>query len=212
MRHATNPDPGLEAASVAASNPSAAQVYRSTPGEPALVERSRHHQPAQRAISGMLLFSVVLAVDAVVLDRRLVARFGTWKATLLATAASVVAVGTVEYLMPGIAETRATFPAPVLYDFRVVPLGAPLVLRWFPVLVFGALVGGSAPHGQRAAIGVENYGRELTARWTRDRVPDAAHPPSPLLTGSPGVRSPIARSTVSDTSTLETWAVRFADR
>lgn len=90
----------------------------------------------------MILFSLVLAVGAITLGRRLVARWGTWNATLAAVAAYVVAVGLVEFLMPVIAETPAGFPAPVLYDFRLAAIGGQLVLWASLGLVFGALVDG----------------------------------------------------------------------
>ncbi len=88
----------------------------------------------------LVLFSVVLAVGAVVLGRRLVARLGAWNATLLAAGAYLVAVGIVEFLLPVVEETPADFPATVLYDFRVASLGGQLVLWTTLGLVFGALV------------------------------------------------------------------------
>lgn len=88
----------------------------------------------------LVLFSVILAVGAVVLGRRLAARLGAWNATLLAAGAYLVAVGIVELLLPVIDETPADFPATVLYDFRLASLGGQLVLWTALGLVFGALV------------------------------------------------------------------------
>jgi predicted cobalt transporter CbtA len=90
----------------------------------------------------MVLLSVVLAVGAVALGRSLASRLGAWNATLLAVAAYLAAVGIVEYVMPGINETPADFPAAVLYEFRLASLGGQLVLWATLGLVFGALVDG----------------------------------------------------------------------
>ena len=95
----------------------------------------------------MVLFSIVLALAAIGLRQRLVARGGTWNATLIAVAAYVVAVGLVEFFMPVINETPATFPATTLYGFRLASMGAQLVLWTTLGLVFGALTerSGRAP-------------------------------------------------------------------
>jgi Probable cobalt transporter subunit (CbtA) len=92
----------------------------------------------------MILFSVVLAVGAVALGRRLAPRLGTWNATIAASVGYVVVVGIVEYLMPVIDETPADFPAAVLYDFRLASLGGQILLWSVLGLVFGALVDGSS--------------------------------------------------------------------
>ncbi len=88
----------------------------------------------------LVLASVALAAGAVVLGRRLAGRLGAWNATLLATAAYVVAVAIVGVLLPSVAETPPDFPATVLYDFRLASLGGQLVLWTTIGLVFGALV------------------------------------------------------------------------
>ncbi len=101
----------------------------------------------------MIIFSVVLAAGAVLLGRRLLARFGTWNATLLAVGAYVVAVGIVGFLMPVVAETPADFPATVLYQFRLASFGGQLVLWTALGLIFGALIDGSSRRsGSRPSI------------------------------------------------------------
>ncbi|GAA1840365.1 CbtA family protein [Pseudonocardia ailaonensis] len=88
----------------------------------------------------MVLLSVVAAVAAVALGRRLVERLGTWNGSLLAGLAYVVVVWVIGALLPTVAETPKDFPAVVLYDFRLATLAIHLVL-WAAVgLVFGALV------------------------------------------------------------------------
>jgi Predicted integral membrane protein len=91
----------------------------------------------------MVLFSVLLAVGAIVLRQRLLPRLGAWNATLVGVAAYIVVVGIVEALMPVIKETPEDFPATVLYDFRLASLGGQLVLWAVLGLVFGALVDGT---------------------------------------------------------------------
>lgn len=87
----------------------------------------------------MILFSIIIAVAAAGLGRRLVPRMGTWNAALVAVGAYVLVVGIVEWAMPVVDETPADFPATVLYDFRLASIGGQLVL-WATIgLVFGAL-------------------------------------------------------------------------
>jgi len=108
----------------------------------------------------LVLASVVLAVAAVWLARRLVARLGAWNGGLLATAAYLVPIAVVAALLPSIDETPQPlrdasgaivypgFPADVLYEFRLLALGTQLVL-WATIgLVFGTLAGRLL--GQRA--------------------------------------------------------------
>lgn len=88
----------------------------------------------------LIILSVAFAVAAVLAQRSLRPRMGAWNATLAATGAYVVAAGLVALLLPGVDETPADFPAPVLYDFRVAAIGGQLVLWAVAGLVFGALV------------------------------------------------------------------------
>ncbi|MFZ1179694.1 MAG: CbtA family protein [Mycobacterium sp.] len=101
----------------------------------------------------MVLVSVVLAIAAVWLARRLVARLGAWNATLLAAGAYLAAIAVVMVLLPTGDETPEPmldasgaivypgFPADVLYEFRLVSLATQLVL-WVTIgLVFAALAG-----------------------------------------------------------------------
>jgi predicted cobalt transporter CbtA len=87
----------------------------------------------------MVALSVALALAAVWLGRRLVARVGVWSAALLAFAAYLLAVGVVMLVLPGIAETPDDFPADLLYDFRVYSLGTQLALWATISVVFASL-------------------------------------------------------------------------
>ena len=111
----------------------------------------------------MVPASVVLAIAAVWLARRLAARFGAWNGRLLATATYLVAIAAVMALLPAVDETPGPlrdasgvivyqgFPADVLYEFRLLSLGTQLVL-WATIgVVFATLAGRML--GERAENG-----------------------------------------------------------
>jgi predicted cobalt transporter CbtA len=111
----------------------------------------------------MVLASVVLAIAAVWLARRLAAQLGSWNGRLLAAAAYLVAIAVLMVLLPTVDETPAPlrdgsgaiiypgFPADVLYEFRLLSLGTQLVL-WVTIgLVFATLAGRLL--GERAESG-----------------------------------------------------------
>ncbi|GAB1812963.1 CbtA family protein [Mycobacterium sp. MUNTM1] len=116
----------------------------------------------------MVLVSVVLAIGAVWLARRLAGRFGAWNARLLAAGAYLVVIVGVAVLLPGVDETPEPlrdaagtiiypgFPADVLYEFRLLSLATQLVL-WAGIgLVFatvsGRLLSVRVPGGQASSI------------------------------------------------------------
>jgi predicted cobalt transporter CbtA len=101
----------------------------------------------------MVAASVALAIAAVWLYRRLAARFGAWNGGLVAAVAYLLAIAVVAVALPTVDETPAPmrdtsgaiiypgFPADVLYEFRLLSLGAQLVL-WAAIgLVFATLTG-----------------------------------------------------------------------
>ncbi len=101
----------------------------------------------------MVLASVVLAIAAAWVARRLAARLGAYNASLAAAAGYLVAVVVVAVALPSVDETPeplrdATgtiiypgFPADVLYEFRLLSLATQLVL-WAGIgLVFAAISG-----------------------------------------------------------------------
>ena len=102
----------------------------------------------------LLVVSVAAMVGAVMLQRRLVPRFGGWNATLLAAGAYLVAMGLCYALFPSINEVPqsalpgvldavtdadATFPPTVLWSFRVASLGLQVVVWTTIALGFGVL-------------------------------------------------------------------------
>jgi hypothetical protein len=101
----------------------------------------------------MVSVSVVLAIGAVWLARRLAHRFGAWNAGMLAAAAYLAAIVVVAVPLPTVDETPEPlrdaagtiiypgFPADVLYEFRLLSLATQLVL-WAGIgLVFATISG-----------------------------------------------------------------------
>jgi hypothetical protein len=102
----------------------------------------------------MLVLSVAALVAAVVVRRRLVARFGAWNATLLAGGGYIVAMAVCYLALPGVNEVPqlaipgvvdavtdggVTFPPVVLWNFRVASLGVQVVMWSVIALGFGPL-------------------------------------------------------------------------
>ena len=87
----------------------------------------------------MIAFSVAAMVGAGMLRNRLLARLGTWDASLIAAAAYLVTMLVAGMLMPGVNEVPEGFPATVLWQFRVASLGAQAIMWATLGLAFGAL-------------------------------------------------------------------------
>ncbi len=101
----------------------------------------------------MVLLSVVLAVTAVWLARRLAVRLGARNATLLAAGAYLAVIAVAMVALPTVNETPEPmrdasgamvypgFPADLLYEFRLLSLATQLVL-WVTIgVVFATLAG-----------------------------------------------------------------------
>lgn len=105
----------------------------------------------------MIALSVLLAVAAVVLGKRLAPRLGTWYATVAALAAFIAAVGLAYAFLPAVNELPADFPALLLWKFRLSALGVQLTLWTVFGLLFGELaeraVGVRADAAPRGADG-----------------------------------------------------------
>ncbi|MFE0043427.1 CbtA family protein [Streptomyces albireticuli] len=85
----------------------------------------------------MIALSVLLAVCAVVLGKRLAPRLGAWYATVAAAAGFVVAVGLAYAFLPAINEVPEGFSATLLWRFRLSALATQLLLWTGFGLVFG---------------------------------------------------------------------------
>ncbi|WP_431046107.1 CbtA family protein [Streptomyces sp. P1-3] len=88
----------------------------------------------------MILLSVLLGVAAIILGRRLAPRLGNWNATLAAGGSFIAAVAIAFVFLPGNGDAvKDSFPADVLWEFRLASLGIQAVLWTVFAIVFGAL-------------------------------------------------------------------------
>ncbi|WP_314172648.1 CbtA family protein [Streptomyces winkii] len=87
----------------------------------------------------MVLLSVLLAVGATILGKRLAPRLGNWYATVAAVLGFAVAVGLAYAFLPSLSELPEHFPALLLWRFRVSALAVQLVLWAAFGLTFGHL-------------------------------------------------------------------------
>jgi predicted cobalt transporter CbtA len=88
----------------------------------------------------MIALSLAAMIAAWLLRGRLLARLGTWDASLIAAGFYLVVVVLGALLLPGVNEVPEGFPAVVLWQFRIASLGAQLVM-WATIgLGFGVWV------------------------------------------------------------------------
>jgi hypothetical protein len=102
----------------------------------------------------MVAVSLLLALGAAVLAKRLSTTMGWWNAVLAAAGGYLVLIGIVGFLLPPVAETPTGFPATVLYDFRIASLGGHVVLWTALALVFAVLAERAARPAAREAAPV----------------------------------------------------------
>jgi predicted cobalt transporter CbtA len=76
----------------------------------------------------MLAISIIAAVTATLVGRRLARRWDPWYATLSVVAGYLLVTLTAVALLPSYSEVPAGFPATVLYEFRVASLITQLTL------------------------------------------------------------------------------------
>ncbi|WP_371801281.1 CbtA family protein [Streptomyces sp. NBC_01732] len=85
----------------------------------------------------MVALSVLLAVAAVILGKRLAPRLGNWNATITASAGYVLVIGLAYAFLPSYNEVGKDFPASLLWEFRLSTLAVQATL-W---VTFGLLFG-----------------------------------------------------------------------
>lgn len=102
----------------------------------------------------MIAVSIAAMVFSLSVRRHLVARLGTWNASIVGALVFVAIVTAVELALPVINEVPSDFPATVLWRFRVVAIGMQLVMWTTIGLVFGAAV--ERLDRSRAANGAEH--------------------------------------------------------
>ncbi|MEU3187126.1 CbtA family protein [Streptomyces sp. NPDC006923] len=88
----------------------------------------------------MILVSVGLAAIAVIAGRRLAPRLGNWNASVAAGAGYVVVVAVACLVLPANTDAvQPSFPAALLWEFRLASLGVQALLWTAFGLIFGAL-------------------------------------------------------------------------
>ncbi|MGW3206420.1 CbtA family protein [Streptomyces sp. NPDC001135] len=87
----------------------------------------------------MMLLSVLLAIAATLLGKRLVPRLGTWWATVVAVAAFAVVIALAYQFLPVVNEVPKGFPATLLWRFRLSALAIQTALWAGFGLLFGEL-------------------------------------------------------------------------
>ncbi|ALL68355.1 putative cobalt transporter CbtA [Paraburkholderia caribensis MBA4] len=87
-----------------------------------------------------LVFSIAVMIVSVRARYTWSARLGRWNASLAAAGLYVLLLGIGMTMFPAINEVPATFPAHVLWDFRIASLGLQAVMWTALGIVFGAIV------------------------------------------------------------------------
>ncbi|MEU9203479.1 CbtA family protein [Streptomyces sp. NPDC048332] len=101
----------------------------------------------------MVALSVLLAVAAVILGRRLAPRLGNWNATIAAAAGYVLVIGLAYAFLPSFNEVGKDFPASLLWEFRLATLAVQATLWTTYGLVFGYLTERLLTPGPEAVTG-----------------------------------------------------------
>ena len=89
----------------------------------------------------MLAVSVLTAIAAVLLARRLSATLGAWNAVLISIAGYLGVVGLVGWLLPVFDEVPADFSADLLWQFRMASLAVQATLYLVTGLVLATMIG-----------------------------------------------------------------------
>ncbi|WP_329034932.1 CbtA family protein [Streptomyces sp. NBC_01725] len=88
----------------------------------------------------MIVLSVLVAVVAVIAGRRLAPKLGNWNATVAAGGGYVVVMAVACLLLPANSDAvKETFPAALLWEFRLASLAVQALLWTAFGLIFGAL-------------------------------------------------------------------------
>ncbi|MFF3763930.1 CbtA family protein [Streptomyces sp. NPDC001922] len=88
----------------------------------------------------MILLSVLLGIAAIIVGRRLAPRLGNWNATLVAGAGFVLATAVAFVFLPANEDAvKPSFPAALLWEFRLASLAVQAVLWTAFAVAFGTL-------------------------------------------------------------------------
>lgn len=88
----------------------------------------------------MIAISIAVSVFSLQLRRFVAARVGQWNASVVAGIVFIAIIACVQLALPVVDEVPATFPAAVLWKFRVAAIGMQAVLWAVIGLLFGYLV------------------------------------------------------------------------
>jgi predicted cobalt transporter CbtA len=88
----------------------------------------------------MIAISLAATVFSLKLRRHAAARFGAWNGAIGAGAVFIVIIAAVQLGLPSINEVPATFPAALLWKFRLAALGMQAIMWTTIGLLFGAFV------------------------------------------------------------------------
>ncbi|MGF6468926.1 CbtA family protein [Paraburkholderia youngii] len=92
----------------------------------------------------MIAISLATMVFSLKVRRRAAAKLGAWNGSIVAGLVFVTIIAAVQLSMPVINEVPATFPAVLLWKFRVAAIGMQVVMWTTIGLLFGAMVERSA--------------------------------------------------------------------
>jgi hypothetical protein len=113
--------------------------FNKYPANPPSVGNPETIGPRTALYFTMMAISVVGMFNAVVVARKLAARYGLWNGAIIAGLAYIVVMAIVMYLLPPVNEVPEQFSANVLWQFRIGSLGIHVVLWSVLGLGFGAL-------------------------------------------------------------------------
>lgn len=100
----------------------------------------------------LVAISIIAAITAVLVGRKLARRWGAWYATLAAIAGYLVVTIAAMALLPTYNEVPADFPATVLYEFRMASLITQLALWGTIGVILGELLDRLQRHADRDVI------------------------------------------------------------
>lgn len=89
---------------------------------------------------GMIAFSLAALAIAISAGRQFVASFGAWNAALIGTGVYIALASIAGFMLPSINEVPDSFPADLLWKFRIASLGIQAILWVMIAIIFGMLV------------------------------------------------------------------------
>jgi predicted cobalt transporter CbtA len=106
----------------------------------------------------MIAWSLASAVGALLLEQRLARRLDRWNAVLCGAGVYILAATLAMVILPSVNEVPGDFPAPLLWQFRMVSLGGHAVLLAVLGLAFGVLTERQMPAVRRSARRLQRSG------------------------------------------------------